>query len=66
MKIEELAAIQEMHPTALSVWMDRMHDLDKGQLIETLLTHMSAGELLETIGLIEADISESRSEENGS
>ena len=64
MKIEELAAIQEMHPTALSVWMDRMHDLDKGQLIETLLTHMSAGELLETIGLIEADISESRSEEN--
>ena len=66
MKIEELAAIQEMHPTALSVWMDRMHDLDKGQLIETLLAHMSAGELLETIGLIEADISESRSEENGS
>jgi len=66
MTIEELAAIQEMHPTALSVWIDRMQDSDKGQLVEDLLKLLSAGELLETISEIEAGIAESRREENGS
>tara|TARA_Y100000310_G_C20217970_1_gene594418 strand:- start:126 stop:326 length:201 start_codon:yes stop_codon:yes gene_type:complete len=65
MTIEELAAIQEMHPTALSVWVDRMHDKDKGQLISYLLEILSAGELLETLSQIEADIAESRREDYG-
>jgi hypothetical protein len=60
MNAEELVAVKEMHPTALTIWHDRMHDLNKGQLIETLLVHMSAGSLLETIGVIEADMAEEK------
>ncbi len=60
MNTEELVAVKDMHPTALRVWHDRMHDLNKGQLIETLLVYMEAGQLLEFIQLIEADIAEEK------
>ncbi len=65
MTADELAAIQEMHPTALARWYDKMLSLDKGQLIETLLVMMSAGELYEYIGQIEADIAKERANGDG-
>jgi len=57
---EELSAIKEMHPTALDIWFDHMHEMPMGQVLETLLFHMPAGVLLTSIYNIEADMKESR------
>ena len=62
---EELGAIKEMHPSALDVWYDRIFEVPVAQLVEDLLRHMPAGDLMEQLLEIEKDIAESLAEENG-
>ncbi len=58
MNRDELEAIKEMHPTALNFWYDRMHEMHVAALIESLLFHMPAGTLLESIYNIEKELGE--------
>ena len=49
-----------MHPTALSIWRDRMHERSTTCLTEVVLYHMPAGDLLEAVGRIENDMKEEK------
>lgn len=60
---EELGAIKEMHSNALNVWTDRKFEVPVAQLVEDLLFHMPAGDLMEQLLEIEKDIAESLAEE---
>lgn len=60
MTTEELEAIRDMHPTALSIWRDRMHERSTTCLTEVVLYHMPAGDLLEAVGRIENDMKEEK------
>lgn len=64
MTSDDLKKLKAERPDALRVWYDRMHDLSKGQLVETLLTYMTAEQLTEYLLVIEQDIQASRQEEN--
>ena len=63
MNIEDFKAIQAANPTAVAVWYDRMHDLTKGQLLETLIVHMDREFFSGLIIKINTDIEISRMED---
>jgi hypothetical protein len=62
---DELTAVKDMHPTALSIWYDRMFDMPIVQLIEKLLSYMSAGDLMDCIYDIETDQKKEVEYDNG-
>ena len=62
---EELGAIKEMHSNALNIWHDQRFEVPVATLIEGLLFHMPAGDLMEQLLEIEKDIAESLAEEGG-
>ena len=63
MNTEDFKAIQAANPTAVAVWYDRMHDLTKGQMLETLIVHMDREFFSGLIIKINADIEISRMED---
>jgi hypothetical protein len=63
MNTEDFKAIQAANPTAVAVWYDRMHDLTKGQLLETLIVHMDREFFSGLIIKINTDIEISRMED---
>ena len=63
MNTEDFKAIQAANPTAVAVWYDRMHDLTKGQLLETLIIHMDREFFSGLIIKINTDIEISRMED---
>jgi hypothetical protein len=63
MKTEDFKLIQETNPDAVRVWFDRMHDLNKGELLETLIVHMDREFFSGLILRINDDIITSRAEE---
>ena len=63
MNTEDFKAIQAANPTAVAVWYDRMHDLTKGQLLETLIVHMDREFFTGLIIKINTDIEISRMED---
>ena len=63
MNTEDFKLIQETNPDAVRVWFDRMHDLNKGELLETLIVHMDREFFSGLILRINDDIITSRAEE---
>jgi hypothetical protein len=61
---EEFDFVKKTNPDAIQVWTDRMHDLDKGQLLETLIVHMDREFFAGLILRINDDIIESRENDN--
>tara|TARA_R100000995_G_C3481838_1_gene124386 strand:- start:550 stop:750 length:201 start_codon:yes stop_codon:yes gene_type:complete len=57
MTLDEFAMLTEKYPRAMSVWNDRMHDLNKGDLIEHLVANMDTKLLTKILVGIEYDIS---------
>tara|TARA_R110000796_G_scaffold62938_1_gene145116 strand:- start:311 stop:511 length:201 start_codon:yes stop_codon:yes gene_type:complete len=57
MTLDEFNILKTRHPRAMSVWDDRMHDLNKGDLIETLVAHMDTKLLTKILVGIDYDIS---------
>lgn len=64
MNTKDLENFKAQHPDALRVWYDRMHELDQGQLIETLLVHMDAFHLKGLLIHIEDEIQKERKLDN--
>lgn len=64
MNTEEFATLKQAMPNATTVWYDRMHDLNKGQLIETLIVHMDPMKFSILLDTINRDIEASRKQEN--
>ena len=60
MNTDDLKKLKEEYPDAMNVWYDRVFELSKGQLIETLLTHMTPTELGAYLGVIQEDIKTER------
>lgn len=60
MNSTDLKSLKVQFPTALTVWYDRMHDLNKGQLIETLLVHMSPAVLGAYLAMIDNEVAKER------
>lgn len=61
---EEFDLVHTHNPDAVRVWMDRMHDTSKGQLVSELLVHMDREFFAGVIIQINNDIAESREEES--
>jgi len=66
MNTDEFKAVKGYYPEALTIWYDRMHDLNKGQLIETLVTHMDQRFLIGLLDIVTNDMNESRKQEEES
>jgi hypothetical protein len=65
MNAGDLTRLRGQHPAALEVWYDRMHQLSKAQLIETLLTYMTAEQLSLYLLRIEQDNPSTKETDNG-
>jgi len=57
MTLDEFNILKEEYPIAMAVWDDRMHDLNKGDLIEHLVSNMDTKLLAKILVGIEYDIS---------
>ena len=57
MTLDEFNILKEEYPRAMAVWDDRMHDLNKGDLIEHLVSNMDTKLLTKILVGIEYDIS---------
>lgn len=57
MTLDEFNILKEEYPRAMSVWDDRMHDLNKGDLIEHLVSNMDTKLLTKILVGIDYDIS---------
>lgn len=60
MNNDQYKTIKDQYPDALRVWYDRMFDLDKKRLIETLLTQSDATSFMSLLRQIDVEIQESR------
>tara|TARA_R110000803_G_scaffold38467_4_gene83227 strand:+ start:3045 stop:3254 length:210 start_codon:yes stop_codon:yes gene_type:complete len=63
MNTDDFKAIQASNPDAVRVWYGRMLDLNKGQLLETLIIHMDREFFSGLVLQINRDIEDSRTEE---
>jgi hypothetical protein len=60
---EEFASLQKAFPTASTVWLDRMFDMEKDKLVHELIQHMEARTLRGILTNIQKDVIESREED---
>jgi len=65
MTAEEFEAIKKAHLNAMSIWYDTMWQFTIPQLVETLLVHMPAAKLQESIDNIEIAMKEEAKHDNG-
>ena len=57
MTLDEFNILKKEYPRAMAVWDDRMHDLNKGDLIEHLVSNMDTKLLTKILVGIDYDIS---------
>ena len=63
---EELDVVKGKHPTAVSIWMDQMHENSTVCLTQVVLYHMPVEDLLESIDRIETEQKEEKEYDTGS
>jgi len=62
----DLGFIQNKWPEELRVWHDKVLQLSKEQLVETLLVHMTTRSLISTLSNIRRNTEENHDEDTGS
>jgi hypothetical protein len=61
---KELRYITMSHPTAVSIWLDRMHETSTVVLTDLVVNFMPAEELLDAVGKIKHEQEEERKYDN--
>ena len=66
MTVGDLGFVQYKWPEELRIWHDRVLQLSKEQLVETLLVHMTTRSLVSTLSNIRRNTKENHDEDTGS